>query len=136
MGKKQGEARFRARAMRRLNDIPNAYFERIEDSGKSGVLDAFGHVGGFGVWIEFKDEDGKPSRLQIKKVHDVVTTGGIALFVYPQNFDEILSDLKCLQSVSAYVKLQNKYSEIAQEMYYKMKDLSQSKIPFGHDESL
>jgi len=136
MGKKQGEARFRARGMPRLNDLPNSFYERVEDAGKRGLLDTFGHTGGFAVWIEWKADDGRPSKLQIKKVHDIVITGGIALFAWPDNFEEILSDLKCLQSVSAYVKLQNKYSEIAQEMYYKMKDLSQSKIPFGHDESL
>lgn len=133
---KQPEAKFRARAMRRLNDLPNAYFERVEDSGKRGVLDAFGHVGGFAVWIEFKSDGGKPSHLQVKKVYDVVTTGGIAVFVWPDNFEEVLVDLKCLQSVSAYVRMQEKYSEIAQEMYFKLREISQTKLPYGHDERL
>lgn len=136
MGKKQDEAKFRSRGMRRLNEIPNSLIERIEDPGKRAVLDSFGHVGGFAIWLEWKSPDGVPSRLQIKKVYDIVTTGGIALFVYPDNFEEVLSDLRSLQSVTAYVKLQNKYSEKGQELYATMKDLSQSKIPFGHDETL
>lgn len=69
-------------------------------------------------------------------MHDIVTSGGLAVLCYPENEDEILSDLRCLQSTAVYLRLQSKYSEIAQEMYYKMKDLSQSKIPFGHDQSL
>jgi len=137
MGKKQDEARFRTRAMRRINEIPNSLVERIEDPGKRAILDSFGHVGGFAIWLEFKSEDGVPSRLQIKKVYDISTTGGIALFIYPDNFEEVFSDLRSLQSVTEYVRLQSKYSEKAQELYAEMKDLSQSKmIPFGHDESL
>lgn len=131
---RQPEAKFRARGMRILNNLPNTLLERVEDAGKAAVLDSFGHVGGFAVWLEWKSTDGVPSRLQIKKVYDIVTTGGIALFVYPDNFEEVLSDLRSLQSVSEYVRIQSKYSEKAQEQYAELKEVY--KLPFGHDQSL
>lgn len=134
---KQSEARFRARLMKKLKFLSYSHFARIEQQSLVGTADIIGHVCGYFVSIECKaSESAKASKLQIKNMHDIVTSGGLAVLCYPENEDEILSDLRCLQSTAVYLRLQSKYSEIAQEMYYKMKDLSQSKIPFGHDQSL
>ncbi len=137
MGKKQDEARFRARLMQRLSTIPNSHFARIEQQNLRGTADIIGHVGGYFVSIECKAHNkAATSKLQVKNMYDIVTSGGLALLCYPENSDKVIAELKSLQSAAAYVRMQSAYSEIAQEMYYKMKDLSQSKIPFGHDESL
>lgn len=135
MARRQIEAKFRARFLQRLRTIPYSHFTRIEQQSLVGTADIIGHVGGYFVSIECKaNNEARVSKLQVKNMNEIVTSGGIALVCSPENSDEVLSDLKCLQSASSYVQLQSKYSAIAQEMYSKLKEVS--KIPFGHDESL
>jgi hypothetical protein len=133
----QKEARFRARLMQKLKRIPYSHFARIEQQSLRGTADIIGHVSGFFVSIECKaSESAKTTRLQIKNMNDIVTSGGIAILCYPENEEKVLSDLRCLQTAAVYVRLQEKYSEQAQELYAEIRDLSQSKVPFGHDQEL
>lgn len=61
---------------------------------KAGVPDILACVGGQFVALEIKDEKGKPSKLQEYVVEQINNSGGYARFVYPSNYDSLISDLK------------------------------------------
>lgn len=55
---------------------------------RSGVPDLLACVDGYFVAIEVKAENGKPSELQLWNVEQIRNAGGIAIVLYPDQFDE------------------------------------------------
>jgi Holliday junction resolvase len=56
---------------------------------KSGVPDILACIGGHFVAIEVKAPKGKPSPLQVWNVEKIREAGGIALIVYPSDWENI-----------------------------------------------
>lgn len=55
---------------------------------KSGIPDILACVNGHFVAIEVKAPNGKPSELQIWNVREIEKAGGVAMILYPKDFDE------------------------------------------------
>lgn len=55
---------------------------------RSGIPDLLACVNGYFVAIEVKAENGKPSELQKYNVRKIREAGGIAIILYPNQFDD------------------------------------------------
>lgn len=55
---------------------------------KSGIPDILACVNGHFVAIEVKAQNGKPSDLQLYNVKKIREAGGVAIILYPDDFDE------------------------------------------------
>lgn len=69
----------------------NCYFIKQWGGGqftKSGVPDILASVNGYFVAIEVKAPTGKPSALQLYNLEQIRKSGGVALLLYPKDFDE------------------------------------------------
>ena len=55
---------------------------------KKGIPDLLCCVNGYFVAIEVKAENGKPSELQKYHVNKIKESGGIALILYPKDFED------------------------------------------------
>ena len=64
---------------------------------KSGIPDILACVNGYFVAIEVKAQNGKPSELQLWNVDKIRDAGGIAMILYPNQFEEFKSMIFDLQ---------------------------------------
>lgn len=55
---------------------------------KSGIPDILACVNGYFVAIEVKAENGKPSELQLWNRDKIKESGGIAIILYPKDFED------------------------------------------------
>lgn len=55
---------------------------------KSGIPDILACVNGHFVAIEVKATTGKPSEIQIWNINEIKKSGGIAMVLYPKDFEE------------------------------------------------
>lgn len=55
---------------------------------KDGIPDILACVNGYFVAIEVKAKNGKPSELQLYNVRKIREAGGIAVILYPDQFEE------------------------------------------------
>lgn len=68
---------------------------------KSGIPDIICCVNGFMIAAELKGSDGRPSELQKRNVSRINKSGGIAVILYPQGFEqfkELLTGVMCCNS--------------------------------------
>lgn len=68
---------------------------------KSGIPDILCCVNGFMVALEVKGSDGRPSELQKLNVKRINQSGGIAVILYPEgfeNFKSLLQGVMCCNS--------------------------------------
>ena len=68
---------------------------------KSGIPDIICCVNGFMIAAELKGSDGRPSELQKLNVKRINQSGGIAVILYPEgfeNFKELLQGVMCCNS--------------------------------------
>lgn len=83
------ETRFKNKVKKFLDDngcyhvkfFANAYTKR-------GVPDILACVNGHFIGLELKAENGKPSELQEYNVRKIKEAGGIAMILYPKNFED------------------------------------------------
>lgn len=54
---------------------------------KSGIPDILASVNGYFIGIEVKAENGKPSALQIHNLKKIDESGGLAILLYPDDFE-------------------------------------------------
>lgn len=54
---------------------------------KSGIPDVLACVNGYFVAIEVKAANGKPSELQLYNIEAIKKAGGIAIVLYPKDFE-------------------------------------------------
>ena len=66
---------------------------------RAGVPDLLCCVNGYFVAIEVKSEKGKPSALQIWNIEKIREAGGIAIVLYPKDFDNFKSMMLRLSEV-------------------------------------
>ena len=80
---------------------------------RSGVPDLICCVNGLFVGIELKAETGKPSELQLWNISEIRKAGGVAMVLYPKDFDGFVKQMnelfkkgeKTSESLRAYKKL-------------------------------
>lgn len=58
------------------------------DFTKSGVPDVLACVNGYFMGIEVKGPKGKPSELQIYNLRKIIRSNGIAILLYPKDFEQ------------------------------------------------
>lgn len=109
------EKNFENRIKKFLKD-KKCYFFKYWGGGqftKAGIPDIIGCVNGIFVGIEVKASNGRPSDLQIHNLKQIDNAGGLALLLYPEDFE----DFKNL------IELQSRYvtSPLIDDLYQKMK---------------
>lgn len=87
---KKPETVFRERFRKKLDKIPHAWFESIQQVGIHGSPDLLGCVGPLFVGIEIKTDEGESSALQIYKRERIARCGSIAMVVTPSNMEASL----------------------------------------------
>lgn len=55
---------------------------------RAGAPDLIACIGGYFVGIELKSETGKPSELQLLNIREIQAANGIAMVLYPKDFDK------------------------------------------------
>lgn len=82
------EKRFENKIKRFLDDNNCWYVKYFANNyTKRGIPDLLACVNGYFVAIEVKAENGTPSELQIYNVKKIQEAGGIALILYPKDFE-------------------------------------------------
>lgn len=93
-----GEKNFENKVKKFLKDEGCWYVKYFANRNtRSGVPDLLACVNGYFVAIEVKAENGKPSDLQLWNVVQIRNAGGIAIVLYPDQFDEfkrLIDELK------------------------------------------
>ena len=80
----------------------NCYFIKYWGGGqftKSGVPDLLICCNGYFVAVEVKAENGKPSDLQLYNIEQIKKAGGIAMVLYPNQFEEFKKIIFLLKKV-------------------------------------
>lgn len=79
--------------IRKFLDSLNAWHLKTFSSGvqRAGVPDLLCCVNGYFVGIEVKSDTGKPSALQVWNIEKIREAGGIAMVLYPKDFDKFKS---------------------------------------------
>lgn len=99
MGKKQPETKFKEKVLPLLRALPNSWFIKTQMVALLGIPDILGCLNGHFVALELKK-----SRTEAEKKHGRVrlqghilmqirNVGGYGEFLYPENWDEIYSQL-------------------------------------------
>lgn len=68
--------------------------ENIQQVGKVGTPDRLICLMGCHVSLEYKTEDGEPSKVQLYKLVKYRKAGGVAFVVTPSNFNKVFEYLK------------------------------------------
>ncbi len=66
----------------------------VQQTAIRGTPDRYECINGWMVVLEFKSEDGEPTRLQLHKMQKIRENGkGVAILVEPENADIVLEQL-------------------------------------------
>jgi hypothetical protein len=85
----QPETKFKIKIRPFLEKLPNTWVEKIQQRSIRGTPDFILCVGGIFVALELKkSEKDKTTKLQDYKMGQIYDAGGIALKVYPENWEE------------------------------------------------
>lgn len=88
------ETTFKNRIRPKLKAIPNSWWEKIQQVVICGTPDMIGVINGMFVAIELKkDKKAKIDDLQIHKMNLIEKAGGKCFIAYPENWDEVYSEL-------------------------------------------
>lgn len=79
-----------------LKKIPHIWFLKTQEVARRGVPDLLICISGKFVAIELKSKAGKPDKLQLYKGLQITAAGGSFWVAYPDNWSEVLTDLKRL----------------------------------------
>ena len=81
---------------------------------KSGIPDILCCINGIFVAVEVKASNGRPSELQKVNVSRINTSGGLALFLYPEGFEHFKELVKeviaCNTHIPGLIALKNAHS--------------------------
>ena len=85
---RKSETIFKDRIMPRLRDIPYSWWDKIQQVSIVGSPDIYGCINGIFIAIELKkDAKSKISELQKYKLKNIDEAGGVALILFPENFE-------------------------------------------------
>ncbi|MBU3107175.1 VRR-NUC domain-containing protein [Clostridium gasigenes] len=78
-----------------LNKLPKTWFYKnwAGPYSKSGVPDIIACINGYFVALEVKAENGHASELQKRNVRLIEESNGVALIVYPKDFENLKKQL-------------------------------------------
>ena len=95
---KQPETRFKERVQKRLREIPNSWFIKMEAGAVRGIPDIMGCVNGFFVAIELKRSSrAKVDALQTYNLDVIRKVGkGYSYLMYPGNMEVTLAKIMIL----------------------------------------
>ena len=93
---KKPETAFRLKVQRRLDEVPNSWWESIQQRTIRGTPDIIGCVNGVFVGIELKTSKGKLSALQAHKIVKIREAGGIGVCLKPEELDSVMDFLHTL----------------------------------------
>ncbi len=93
---KKPETLFKERVQKRLDAIPRLYYVKIQQVARRGTLDMF--ICYRGIWFvwELKVGKNKMDALQEYEAAWIREAGGIVREVTPENFEDCLKELLCL----------------------------------------
>lgn len=101
------ETKFRAIVQRKLDALPNSWFESVQQRAIQGTPDILGCVQGQFVALELKSADGLVSKLQELKLKRIGAAGGHAFVVYPHNLDNTMIYLDALANGQLAIEGEN-----------------------------
>ena len=92
---KKLETLFKDRVMKFLEDIPKSYFVKNQGVSTRGLPDIFGCINGRFIALELK-KSGKEreDQLQTYILERITKGGGLAFYLTPENFDEVLGFIR------------------------------------------
>ena len=96
---KKPETLFKERIRPFLDNIPNSWWFKTQQLSTLGIPDFIGCVRGKFVALELKRDQKEASKrhaLQRHVLQCIVKAGGYAAFLYPENQDEILEQVRSL----------------------------------------
>lgn len=94
------EARFKAVVVRDLNKFERCYFFSKVADGVRGIPDLICCINGTFVALELKKSEAEANKssgrivLQRRIIRTIKASGGYACITYPENWQEILEDIK------------------------------------------
>jgi len=89
------EKNFTIKVKNWLKALPNTWFVKIQQTAVSGTPDILACVNGTFLALELKrSESATKSPLQKHNISKIREANGYAVFLYPENFDEITTDLE------------------------------------------
>jgi Holliday junction resolvase len=94
------EATFQKKLLKELRQIQNSWWTVKEAASLRGLPDIFGSINGKFIALECKRNQTEATRntgrivLQRKILRDIEKSGGYSAFIYPENKEEILNDLR------------------------------------------
>jgi hypothetical protein len=94
------ESKFQKKVLAELKKIPNSYFCKKEAGSIRGIPDILGCVNSRAVALELKRDGDSLSesrcKLQAWTIRKINDAGGYACFVFPENLNFILCELKLM----------------------------------------
>lgn len=88
------ESAFRKKIDQRLKEIPNSWWESIQQQSISGSPDKIGVINGRFIALELKrSARATVSALQKYKLNRINSAGGYGCVLFPENVDEVFTDL-------------------------------------------
>lgn len=80
----------------------NVWFVKTWSNGiqRKGIPDIIACVNGYFVGIELKAENGKPSELQKWNIEQIRKSGGIAIVLYPDQFEAFKNMIKMFDRIN------------------------------------
>ena len=86
-----------------LDDLDKTWYFKVWGGGfqRAGIPDIICNVNGHFVALELKSDTGHPSALQLRNVRLINESNGIAMIVYPKDFEKLKITLKNLLVVRA-----------------------------------
>jgi Holliday junction resolvase len=96
---KQKETIFKERVLRELKKLPRAWVCKTQQVSKRGTPDILACINGRFCAIELKTETGKLSALQDYNLQAIAKSGGIAIVMTPNNFEEEMTGLREMQPI-------------------------------------
>lgn len=81
------ETVFRKKVVAFLRTLPNTTIYSIQSIAIRGIPDILACIAGRFVAIEIKSDHGKPSALQSLNLARINECGGVAILLYPNNFE-------------------------------------------------
>lgn len=87
---KKPETKFKEKVLRDLKTLEHAWFYKTQEVARHGILDITLCLRGYFIAIELKkDTKSKPTELQIHTGRKIWETGGVAIYVSPEEWPRV-----------------------------------------------
>lgn len=90
----KAETKFKVKIRPKLDALPNCWLVKTQQLAQHGIPDFLLCIRGKFIALELKkDAKEEPKPLQIHNIEEIMRAKGLALVVYPENWDEVYSSL-------------------------------------------